>query len=109
MFQGNLVYSSHSQMNFETTSRKDDLISIFYLLATILNGNQFPCTSAGFDPLKENSDLSTQTKFFTLKEIKNKYDLVNMAQNLGGLTNQVGNQSLLNYIIEYLSQFGFDI
>ena len=59
MFQGNLVYSSYSQMNFESTSRKDDLISIFYLLATMMNSNKFPCSPSGFDPLKENSDCST--------------------------------------------------
>jgi serine/threonine protein kinase len=95
MFQGNLVYSSYSQMNFENTSRKDDLISIFYLLATMMNGNKFPCTPSGFDPLKDNSDCSTQTKFFTLKDIKNKCNLVMMAQNLTNLSKQVKSQSSL--------------
>lgn len=77
-------------MSFESTSRKDDLISIFYLLATFLNDNKFPCVPNGFDPFKHNSDLSSKvTKFSTLKEIKGKFDLVTMSQNLGGLNKQL--------------------
>lgn len=41
-FRGNLLYSSYDQMQFKTTSRKDDLISACYLMLTLLNGNVFP-------------------------------------------------------------------
>ena len=66
-------------MNFESTSRKDDLISTFYLLATLINDNKFPCAPTGFNPLKEHSGMSTHDKFFTLKEIKQDYSLSVMA------------------------------
>ena len=42
LFKGNLLFSSLSQMEFKTTSRKDDMISAAYMLMTLLNGNKFP-------------------------------------------------------------------
>lgn len=50
-------------MNFESTSRRDDFISLFYVLATILNNNKFPCTSDNFDPVGENDSLETDVKY----------------------------------------------
>ena len=37
MFQGNLLFSSVTQMKFLKTSRKDDMISLFYMIAYLLN------------------------------------------------------------------------
>ena len=39
VFQGNMVFSSVRQMEFRKTSRKDDLIALFYLMIFTLNGN----------------------------------------------------------------------
>jgi serine/threonine protein kinase len=36
-FQGNLSFSSLQQMSFKTTSRRDDLISLTYLMLSLLN------------------------------------------------------------------------
>lgn len=40
IFQGNIVFSSVNQLNFKTTSRRDDLISLFYLLVYLLQEGQ---------------------------------------------------------------------
>ena len=42
VFQGNIIYSSLNQMMFKSTSRKDDLISLFYMTIMLLNYNIFP-------------------------------------------------------------------
>ena len=44
-FQGNLMFSSVHQMNFKKTSRRDDLISLAYLLIYSLNNFSFPLQS----------------------------------------------------------------
>ena len=38
-FQGNLLFSSFDQMNFKKTTRKDDLIQLFYLMTYLINEN----------------------------------------------------------------------
>lgn len=40
-FRGNLIFSSVRQMEFFKTSRRDDLIAVFYLMFTMLNGDEF--------------------------------------------------------------------
>lgn len=37
VFQGNMLFASVRQMEFRRTSRKDDLVSLFYLLIFTLN------------------------------------------------------------------------
>jgi hypothetical protein len=37
MFKGNMLFASYNQMNFGTTSRKDDLISLYYILIYLLH------------------------------------------------------------------------
>ena len=41
-FQGNIMFSSLNQMEFKNTSRKDDMISLCYLMKYLLNGRTFP-------------------------------------------------------------------
>ena len=38
-FRGNLVHSSLRQMNFLKTSRKDDLVSLFYMIVSVIKSN----------------------------------------------------------------------
>ena len=38
-FQGNMIFSSLNQMKFKKTSRRDDLISLFYMMIYCLNNN----------------------------------------------------------------------
>jgi len=41
-FRGNLLFSSTYQMQFNKTSRRDDMISLAYLIIYIFNNGQFP-------------------------------------------------------------------
>ena len=40
VFRGNIIFSSANQLNFMTTSRKDDMISLFYMLVFLLQEGQ---------------------------------------------------------------------
>ncbi len=42
IFEGNIMYSSIFAMNYRNTSRRDDLISVAYILYILLNKNMFP-------------------------------------------------------------------
>ena len=46
-FQGNMLFASVHQMDFKKTSRKDDLISLFYLLIYMLNNQSLWVGSNG--------------------------------------------------------------
>ena len=41
-FRGNLIFSSMNQLKFHTTSRRDDLISVFYILVYLLKQGNMP-------------------------------------------------------------------
>ena len=41
-FKGNMLFASARQLAFMQTSRKDDLISVCYLMIYLLNGQRFP-------------------------------------------------------------------
>lgn len=41
-FKGNLLFSSVSTLNFNVPSRKDDLISLCYLMLYLFNGGKLP-------------------------------------------------------------------
>ena len=38
-FEGNLLFSSLGQMEFKRTSKRDDLIQLFYMMTFLLNDN----------------------------------------------------------------------
>ena len=48
-FQGNITFASKHQMDFKITSRRDDLISLCYLLFYVLNNFGLPGNKATFD------------------------------------------------------------
>lgn len=41
-FRGNMVFASLNQLKFYTTSRRDDMISLFYLLVFMIRGGSMP-------------------------------------------------------------------
>ena len=41
-FQGNLIFASYNQLCFNKTSRKDDLISLVYLITYLVNHASLP-------------------------------------------------------------------
>ena len=42
VFRGNILFSSLHQLKFKTTSRRDDIISLFYLLVYLLHDGRMP-------------------------------------------------------------------
>lgn len=66
MFRGNLVFASPNQLKFHSTSRRDDLISLFYLIVFMFKRGQMP----GFD-IHDDEDKNKQFK--TIRDVKFKY------------------------------------
>ena len=54
-FKGNIMFASLDQMEFKQTSRKDDMVSWFYLLLYMLNGKNMP-GFADFETVLESRD-----------------------------------------------------
>jgi len=42
LFRGNFLFASQNQLDFKLTSRRDDLISLFYLLVYLLHDGHIP-------------------------------------------------------------------
>lgn len=62
-FVGNMMFASGNAFNFRPTSRRDDLISLSYLLVYLLNPNQLTF-------IKEVRDMNVNDKFKHIKEKK---------------------------------------
>jgi len=62
-FRGNMVFASLNQLKFHSTSRRDDLISLFYLLVFMIRGGSMP----GFE-IDNRVDKNQQ--FRTIKAAK---------------------------------------
>ncbi len=70
-FRGNVAFASLNQMKFFSTSRRDDLISLFYFLVYLLKQGSLP----GID-LNENIDVNKQFKdIFNTKKRQTSKDL----------------------------------
>lgn len=57
-YHGNIIFSSLNQLKFHTTSRRDDMISLFYLLVFLFKEGAMP----GID----SQDLDDTAEFFDL-------------------------------------------
>ena len=69
-----------------STSRKDDLISLAYVIFTLLNKCRFPCSEtyrdAYEDPFSEFNESNIFDKFTAIRDLKLKYSLSEMSQKL---------------------------
>ena len=65
-FRGNMMFSSAYQMDFKTTSRRDDIISLLYLLVYLLNQGSL----LGFTP----DEIETK-RFLGIKRAKMTHDI----------------------------------
>jgi hypothetical protein len=76
MFQGNMLFSSVRQMEFRKTSRKDDLIALFYLMIYSLNDEVLFVGKPGSkeNPMEE-SHANINVVFNAIKNWKVKHDL----------------------------------
>jgi hypothetical protein len=59
-FQGNMMFASLDQLTFKSTSRKDDLHSLSYLLIYLINDLEFP-------DYEENGDSCCDVSKYFLK------------------------------------------
>jgi len=66
-------------MMFASTSRRDDMIALFYMMIMLLNSNHFPFTSTHFNGI---GNMSVEDLYEYIYKIKQKYSLVEMSQNL---------------------------
>lgn len=63
LFHGNLVFASVNQMKFNKTSRRDDMISLFYFLVYLLQEGKLPGIELGEDyNASEEFEKILQTK-----------------------------------------------
>ena len=81
IFRGNMVFSSINQLKFHSTSRRDDLISLFYLLVYLMKGGNLPGTS-----LANSTDVNQE--FQHIRDVKIKQRTHDLCfGNTKGLTN----------------------
>jgi serine/threonine protein kinase len=73
-FKGNMMFSSLNQLNFKTPSRRDDIISLCYLLSFVLNKGQI--SGMDFD-----SDMAPAQAFKYVKSVKSKLTLGDLCSN----------------------------
>lgn len=64
LFQGNLIFSSLNQLNFKSTSRRDDLISLAYMMALMLHEGKLP----GVDISAEQSQSQSYNNILRAKQ-----------------------------------------
>ena len=50
-FEGNLLFSSLNQMQFQRTSRRDDLTQLFYMMTYLMNENKLVGSEISDDTL----------------------------------------------------------
>lgn len=62
IFDGNMMFATLSQFKFESTSRRDDLISLCYLLVYLINDSKVPFSIENFEAQKSVSALFKQVK-----------------------------------------------
>lgn len=71
-FQGNMMFSSVRQMEFRRTSRRDDLVALFYLLIYSLNDENL---WVGKENPMNGGHRNINEAFNSIKEWKIKHDL----------------------------------
>jgi len=56
------MFSSYDQMEFQKTSRRDDFVSVAYLLIYLLNKNELPGLDHYVDQfIRSNKEVDTQS------------------------------------------------
>ena len=63
-----MLFASTDQLEFKRTTRRDDLISLTYLMLFLLNNCEFPCLPPEFYKSKKNEQIFE--KFGNIVEIK---------------------------------------
>lgn len=79
-FRGNLLFSSKNLLEFQQPSRRDDMISFFFMMVYLLNKCNFP----GIDWL-ETASYNWKQNFLMVKELKTKNDLISFCKGESAL------------------------
>ena len=70
-FKGNLIFASLNQLNFFSTSRRDDMVALCYLLVYVTNNGKLP----GIDM---EANLDKIESFHASKEAKSKHTIMTL-------------------------------
>ena len=84
-FQGNLIFASQHCFNLLTHSRRDDLISLAYLMLYLIDGDLAYLTKDGGDS-GENESQFNQAEFQRIKELKNNLTPKDLCESPEALT-----------------------
>jgi hypothetical protein len=72
-------------MAYQSTSRRDDLISMFYLLASLLNGSKIPFQSEELNTFIKRKDVPEDELYSKMKETKESVSLEQICLDINGL------------------------
>ena len=88
-----MLFASVDQLEFKRTTRRDDLISLSYLLLFLLNNCEFPCLPNEFYKQKKNEQVFE--KFNMMKKFKKETALSQMIKSLRPITHKKPTQLTL--------------
>lgn len=71
LFQGNLIFSSLNQLNFKSTSRRDDLISLAYMMSLMIQKGNL----VEINPEAPSSQIESFNTILSAKSKWNNRDL----------------------------------
>ena len=91
LFQGNLIFSSIGQLSFRSTSRRDDLISLAYMISYLLHEGHL----LGFDPEVPQKQMECYNDILSRKKAASCEDLC-------------GQHTFLLAFFEEIFQLGYD-
>ena len=110
-FRGNIANSSLDCMNFFKSCRKDDFISLFLMITTILNGDKPVGSEADVQHLLDVCDQydnipdSESEIFIAYRDYKEKYTLLKMA-DVTVKKNMFLNHQILKLNPDYVMRHG---
>ena len=79
VFQGNLLFASLDKLNFKKTTRKDDLVSLAYMMMFLTCNHEMPY-SQEFMKNEDNSCNDPRANLDLIKRYKEKHSLKEMAK-----------------------------
>jgi hypothetical protein len=94
-FKGNMLFSSVRQLSFMKTSRRDDLISLCYLLVYLLNKQKFP------DKLQKKG-AQCMTPIERLEMTRNYKESITIEDLIRKVTNQTDDHLLQTMLLEFV-------
>jgi hypothetical protein len=81
LFQGNLIFSSLNQLNFKSTSRRDDLISLAYMMSMMIQKGRLSEINpeAPLSHYESYNRILTAKSKMTIKDLCGQHDSKHLA------------------------------